>query len=115
MLKNPGGYMATFINCTPHELCVHDSKGGVVKYPPSGNLPRVAAGFSDFNDKGICQTTFGDVENLPDQVDGVYLVVSAMVLTALHGSRGDVVAPATGHPDCKRDQGRIISVPGFVQ
>ena len=107
--------MAKFVNCTPHEIAVHDQDGEVVKYAPSGIIPRVAAGFSDFNDEGICQTTFGEVENLPEQVDGIYLIVSAMVLTALQGSRGDVVAPATGHPDCKRDQGRIVSVPGFVQ
>ena len=30
-------------------------------------------------------------------------------------SRTDVVAPATGHPDCIRKDGFIVSVPGFVR
>ena len=29
--------------------------------------------------------------------------------------RTDVVAPATGHPDCIRKDGFIVSVPGFVR
>ena len=38
-----------------------------------------------------------------------------MVLSALAGSREDVAAPATGHPDTIRQDGKIISVPGFVK
>ena len=30
-------------------------------------------------------------------------------------SRTGVVAPATGHPDCIRKDGFIVSVPGFVR
>lgn len=41
---------------------------------------------------------------------------SAMVLAAAKNKgRTDVVAPATGHPDCKRENGFIVSVPGFVR
>ena len=29
--------------------------------------------------------------------------------------RKDLIAPATGHPDCKRENGFIVSVPGFVR
>jgi hypothetical protein len=29
--------------------------------------------------------------------------------------RSDLVSPATGHPDCVRENGQIKSVPGFVR
>jgi hypothetical protein len=41
--------------------------------------------------------------------------VSAVVLAAVGQSRPDVVAPATGHPQCVRENGLIQSVPGFVR
>ena len=53
-------------------------------------------------------------ENLPEPED--YYIVSAMVLAANNSKprrRGDLVA--TGHPDCKRENGFIVSVPGFVR
>ena len=50
----------------------------------------------------------------PPQEDGVLVIVSALVMQA--SDRTDLVAPATGHPDCVRDEaGRIKSVPGFVR
>ena len=59
---------------------------------------------------------FGAVEGLPEPQPGTLYIVSAMVLSALAGSRSDVVAPATGHPACVRnDKGHILSVPGFVR
>jgi hypothetical protein len=47
----------------------------------------------------------------------VLYIVSALVLTAAKAAvRTDCVAPATGHPDCVRnDKGFIVSVPGFVR
>lgn len=100
-----------FVNCTPHPIALNN---GTV-YSPSDNVARVAVKFGDFVD-GVCHQTYGDVQNLPAPADGVTYIVSALVLSALNGSRADVVAPATGHPDCKRsDKGFIISVPGFVR
>lgn len=47
--------------------------------------------------------------------EGTIYIVSAMVLAAAkEKGRTDVVAPATGHPDCIRKDGFIVSVPGFV-
>ena len=40
-------------------------------------------------------------------------IVSALVLSALAGNREDVVAPATGHPETIRQDGKIVSVPGL--
>ena len=43
-------------------------------------------------------------------------IKNLMVLTAAkEKGRTDVVAPATGHPDCVRKDGFIVSVPGFVR
>lgn len=82
------------------------------QFPTSGNIARVAASFKKSSD-GFYTQTFGEVENLPAPVEGVYYIVSAMVFSAI--SRKDVVAPATGHTECIRNEkGQIVSVPGFV-
>lgn len=99
-----------YVNCTPHAISLND---GAVFYP-SGAIARCQASFSSFVD-GICRQQFGEIQNLPAPQPGVRYIVSAMVLSALNGSRPDVVAPATGHPDCIRIDGQIRSVPGFVQ
>jgi hypothetical protein len=54
---------------------------------------------------------------LPEPADNTLYIVSALVLTAAKAQgRTDVVAPATGHPECVRDEkGFIKSVPGFVR
>lgn len=59
---------------------------------------------------------FGEILDLPEPAAGTIYVVSAIVLAAAKkAGRQDCVAPATGHPDVVRDeQGRIVSVPGFV-
>lgn len=104
--------MAQFINLTPHTINLNNGES----LPASGTVARVSAGFSEFDENGVCVQTFGEVEGLPPQREGVFLVVSALVLAALKGSRSDVVAPATGHPACVRnDKGQVASVPGFVR
>jgi len=97
-----------FINLTPHTVCLNNG----TQYPVSGNIARVAASFKESGDNFYTQT-FGEVENLPAPVKNVYYIVSAMVFAAT--DRKDVVAPATGHPECVRNEkGQIVSVPGFV-
>lgn len=104
-----------FINLTPHDIKLND---GTI-YPASGKVARVESVFSNFC-CGISKVFYGEIENLPEPEDGVYYIVSAMVLAAnnsqpRHKCRGDLVAPATGHPDCVRKDGFIVSVPGFVR
>ena len=100
-----------FKNLTPHSITLND--GTVFE---SEGLARVGASFSDF-ENGICSQVFGEVTGLPAPEDGVMLIVSAMVLSAAQKQgRTDVVAPATGHPACRRNEaGHIVSVPGFVR
>lgn len=100
---------ANFINCTPHALTLND--GTVI--PASGQVARVAASFTQFDENGVCKQVFGDVQGIPAPQEGTLYIVSALVLAA--SDRTDLVAPATGHPDCVRENGMIKSVPGFVR
>lgn len=104
-----------FINLTPHDIKLND---GTI-YPATGKIARVENTFSNFC-CGISKVFYGEIENLPEPEDGTYYIVSAMVLAANNSKpkcrrRGDLVSPATGHPDCKRENGFIVSVPGFVR
>lgn len=95
-------------NFTPHTISLNDGTSF-----PSEGLARVGNTFTSFDENGVCRVEYGEVEGLPEPEDGVLLIVSAMVLAA--SDRPDLVAPATGHPDCVRNEGRIVSVPGFVR
>lgn len=104
-----------FINLTPHDIKLND---GTI-YPASGKVARVANTFTNFC-CGIANVFYGDIENLPEPKRGTMYIVSAMVLGVekekhINHRRRDLVAPATGHPDCVRENGFIVSVPGFVR
>lgn len=101
----------TFINLTPHNIALND--GTVIEKLPDTAVARVGSSYTGFDEHGICRVVYGEVENLPEPQDGVVYIVSAMVLSQVK-ERKDVVAPATGHPDCVRKDGHIVSVPGFV-
>lgn len=100
-----------FINATPHEVVLNDG----TTYPPSGLIVRVAqTWYLPVNGVGRCIN--GKAVGLPsDKMPGQFYIVSAMVLSAERtqaNGRRDLVAPATGHPDCQRNaQGQILSVP----
>lgn len=98
-----------FINLTPHKV-VLDIEGAVHSFEPSGVIARVEDNFEPAG-HGLYKLSQGEVQNLPEPKSGIIYIVSAMVFNAT--DRHDVVAPASGlaHRD---DQGRIISVPGFI-
>jgi len=92
------------INLTPHAITVAG-----VTYSPDGDIARVSASFSPIVG-GVCHQTFGEITGLPSPTMGVSYIVSGMVFGAT--DRGDVFAPATGHPGVVRNaQGHIVSVP----
>jgi hypothetical protein len=100
-----------FVNLTPHTISICNASGEVVMaLPASGSVARVASssvsresglGF-DFN-----SVSYGEVSGLPDATDGIMLVVSAMVRSALPerkdlASPGELVRNAEGQPvGCK--------------
>lgn len=131
----------TIINCTPHEIVIT----GGPSIPASGQVARVNAnltpigevvtapctgGIDEHEHRVFCgcpeegtgwtapifHQEFGEITGLPAPAPGVKFVVSAVVLAAAKAwSRGDCLAPATGHPDVIRNEkGQIVSVPGFV-
>lgn len=71
-------------------------------------------------DSGLIQNSpLGELSGLPEQKNDTIYIVSLLVLMAAKAlglDRGDLVAPATNHPDTKRHpkNGFIISVPGFI-
>ena len=99
-----------YVNLTPHAIALNDGR----VFEPSGNIARVSSSYTAIVDD-VCEQTFGDVQ-LPAPIEGTRYIVSALVLAAVKGTRDDVVAPATGHPECVRNEaGHIVSVPGFVR
>ena len=109
-----------FINCTPHSIFVtihpdwRDDRW--LEYPASGQVARVATVREDCGLQGphrVVRQSFGQVEGLPEPVEGTIYIVSGMVLSALAGSRPDCVAPDTG-ADAIREQGQVKAVRGFV-
>ena len=104
--------MTAFRNYTPHPIALNDGRTFA-----SEGLARVSATFSSFDENGVCTQEFGDVTGLPAPESDTLYIVSILVLTAAKAQgRTDCVAPATGHPECIRDEkGFIKSVPGFVR
>lgn len=99
----------TFKNYTPHSIALNDGRTF-----PSMGVARVSNSFSEFKND-ICSVSYGDIVGLPAPEEGTIYIVSAIVLNAAKAKgRQDCVAPATGHPDCIRKDGYIVSVPGFI-
>lgn len=104
--------MTKFINCTPHPITLNNTT-----LAPSGSVARVSSSHDYGGDVGGVPTytvTYGDITGLPDADNDTIYIVSAMVLAAAP-DRGDLAAPATGHPDVVRNhKGHVQSVPGLV-
>ena len=120
-------------NLTPHIVRLNDGR----EFPPSGTVARVSATYSAPVDD-ICRVEFGSITGLPPaelvcgycgqpgcgMLSGESIccpdpawvptryIVSGMVAQAAR--RADVVSPGTGHPDCRREKGQVVSVPCFV-
>lgn len=99
-----------FINLTPHSIKLNDGR----EFPSEG-IARIADSYTEFNRNLTCHVEYGNIVNLPaPQKDITYIVSSMVLMIAKKKGRKDVVAPATGHPLCKRENGLIVSVPGFI-
>lgn len=105
------------VNLTPHVVNVLDEDGSVVKTFPSETLNGVALPRLEVkrqlvgNVDGIPYTlaSYGEPENLPEPKDGVLLIVSGLVRTALE-DRKDLISPG----DLVRDEsGRPIGCRAF--
>ena len=107
----------TILNLTPHAITLR-TDAQEVTFPVSDTIARVqqetiatgktVAGFP------VHTSAFGSVI-MPDAVEDTYYIVSAMVLTALAGTRQDVVAPRTDSTAIRNEAGHIIAVTGWLQ
>lgn len=111
------------LNLTPHPIVLRGSDGADTTVPPAGTVARVAStpGQPETID-GVpvpvtSPQTWGEVEGLPAPAADTLLIVSALVLGRLAGTRPDCVAPGTGPADgAVRDPaGRIVAVTRLVR
>lgn len=88
------------INLCSHDISLKDSCGKTRVYAPGGPECRVKIHPKDieYHDGVAIHTeVYADVENLPDEKDGVIYIVSARVTNALNGTRKDIVSPGRQH------------------
>ena len=106
--------MTKIINLTPHKVVIND---GTI-FEPSGTVARVAVHQvpdGEVNGIPVMKQTFGQLENLPEPQDNTIYIVSQIVLSAAKElGRTDCVAPDTANA-VRDEEGRIVSVPGFVR
>ncbi|NMA31637.1 MAG: hypothetical protein GX941_07545 [Candidatus Methanofastidiosa archaeon] len=107
------------INLTPHAIKLNDG----TEFPPSGQILRIPVRYELVADHdlypqfNIYNVEYEDIE-LPELNENTMYIVSSMVLEAIKEKVPNYweyfMSPATGHPECIRDEkGQIVSVPGF--
>ena len=99
----PAARPLKLVNLTPHAI---NWKGETI--PVSGKVARLTENVDGVQSLGPI-LTLGPVENLPDPVDGVKLIVSRPV--AMVVCRLDVVCP---HDLIRDDEGRIVGCETFA-
>lgn len=85
--------MIEFKNCTPHVVKIIGDKS--LKIEPCGIVPRVKVEeklVSDLFGFEINKVEYGEVEDLPEEEEGVYLIVDVLVKLALP-ERKDLFSP----------------------
>ena len=102
------------INLTPHPVIYIESSGKKRTWdnPKSDiKLPRIAEVVVEecpIDGVRTYKKSFGGCDNLPDETDGVYYIVSAMIASALP-RRNDLLVPNA----IRDESGRIIGCDGF--
>lgn len=100
------------VNCTPHQVVVHNSDGDKVVFEPSGIVPRVSMSRTllyKLEGVEIFATRYGDAVDMPKVVPGTSYIVSNMTAAAC-SDRRDLLTP--GDP-IRDEEGRIIGCLGL--
>lgn len=101
------------VNLTQHPINIILDNGTTLTIAPSGTVARVDCVRDQIAD-GIVTTVYLNTTDLPDQVPGKLLIVSALVRLAAP-DRDDLVGPDSGPIGSIRDaDGRIIGVRGIT-
>lgn len=110
------------INCTSHEIGVYDNIGLLIGTFPKSSLPipRVIEEDSEGpfilcfgREVPTTRKTYSNVENMPEEMQGVTYIVSKMVLDACK-DRTDLIAPDTGSGAVRNEKGQIVGTKQFV-
>ena len=103
--------MSRIRNLTPHTVTIMlytiDGAGEQIIYMPTGVIPRLSTKtiqVGAVDGIPLTSTVFGEVQDMPDAVQDVYLIVSRMVLAALP-NRSDLLVP---NELVRNDKGMII-------
>lgn len=100
--------MTTLIkNLTPHTVTIVTDTGKNVIYKPTGVIPRLSTKtiqVGAVDGIPITSTVFREVQDMPEQQQDVYLIVSRMVLAAMP-NRKDLLVP---NELVRNDKGQII-------
>jgi len=92
---------------TPHPISICNNAGEVIKViQPEGlvRLKAVTVPAGEIDGIPVTRTEFGQPEGLPEFEEGVFIVVSQLVKTAL-SSRSDLLVPAEVVRD---EKGKIV-------
>ena len=90
-----GDIMSTFVNLCPHQVDIIMQDGQVNSIKPSGQVARCAQSnvvLNEIDGIQITRQVMGEVQNLPDEIPGVLLIVSRIVAQA-KPERHDLVVP----------------------
>jgi hypothetical protein len=100
-----------FINLTPHTI--NEVTTGL-NIAPSGIVARISTSkkrVAEHCGVPIFHTSLGELEGLPEPVDGVVYIISALALNTVK-DRLDVVSPGNLQ---RNEQGKPIGCLGFTQ
>lgn len=98
----------TFRNFTPHEINLLDENQQVILTIQPEETPirlsQSTVQVDEIAGVAITETQFGETQGLPEQQEGVYLIVSRLVLSA-NPERSDLLVP---NQLVRDDNGRIL-------
>lgn len=84
-----------FINCTPHPINLIGENNVITTLPKGEIIPRLTQSTKVVDvveGVSITETIFGETQDLPDFEEGVFLIVSRLVLSA-NTERKDLLVP----------------------
>ena len=101
------------INLTPHPINLVSNDGRLIDtIEPSGNVARISVQHETVGELcnvPLVKSVYGEIEGLPEPIEGVWYIVSGMVKSALP-ERKDLVVPAQLVRD---DSGNVVGCAAF--
>lgn len=83
------------VNCTPHPINIVNENGEILTLPKGVVVPRLSQSSTVVDNIAgvpITETVFGKTTDLPEEQEGVFLIVSRLVLAG-NSHRKDLLVP----------------------